>query len=109
SALISLGLNTAKFTAKPLRQQYKHETLNQRGPRIESWCAHHRTPLYLCGFFYLRGLLFGPGTKGTWHRFGTSLYPALRRPVARSDLAVFFCARPFPSIGRSISFWPAEA
>src|ERR1700686_5848163 len=39
---------------------------------------------------------------------GDSGYPAFRRPVERSDLTAFLAGF-FPSIGRSISFWPAEA
>jgi hypothetical protein len=34
NALISLGLKSAKFTAKPLMYHRKHESLNQRVPRL---------------------------------------------------------------------------
>ena len=36
-------------------------------------------------------------------------YPAFRRLIDRSGLAAFFSAGFFPSIGNSISFWPAAA
>src|SRR5207302_44922 len=36
-------------------------------------------------------------------------YPAFLRPLDRSGLAAFFSAGFCPSIGRSISFWPAVA
>src|SRR6266404_5700895 len=35
-------------------------------------------------------------------------YPAFRRPIDRSDFTAFLAGF-FPSIGRSISFWPTAA
>jgi hypothetical protein len=50
-----------------------------------------------------------PNPQGGDEGLISSAYPALRF-VDRSGLAAFFFSAPrFPSMGRSISFWPAEA